>query len=129
MAPVPDGDWAALDEREFAYDRIAEATVSHEMTEPVDVQVYAIPKGKHGAPSTRHPILLSYLDVVVQGYFREFGYSGVEDFFATTAGWDSPVLNDRAAPIYPRSQQLHPGETAMVDRALGDLPSVVKELK
>lgn len=46
-------------------------------------------------------VLLSYLDVVVQGYFREFGRKGVVHFFEMTEGWHAPVLNDRANPIYP----------------------------
>jgi hypothetical protein len=54
----------------------------------------------------RHPILLSYVDAVVQGYLATYGEAGAERFFATTEGWDAPVLNDRATPRYPRAQTL-----------------------
>lgn len=69
----------------------------------------------------QHPVLLNYLDVVVQGYLREYGAEGVARFFATTAGWDAPLLDDRASPIYPRHQRLAPAERALVDDALGQL--------
>jgi hypothetical protein len=67
------------------------------------------------------PILMSYLDVVVQGYLREFGQAGAEDFFATTDGWDIPVLDDRAAPRYPRHQALTGDERALVDALLREV--------
>ncbi|OYT17482.1 MAG: hypothetical protein B7C24_02355 [Bacteroidetes bacterium 4572_77] len=52
------------------------------------------------------PILLSYIDVVVKGYFDLFGRKGVFDFFKSTKGWDLPILNDRKDPLYPRSIHL-----------------------
>nr|WP_239030063.1 gamma-glutamylcyclotransferase [Nereida sp. MMG025] len=111
VAAVPDGDWMALDEREAAYRRHAAKTSYG------DAAIYAIDHD-HQPPSQQHPILLSYLDVVVQGYFQVFGVQGVSDFFATTDGWDAPILNDRAAPRYPRHQMLSPTETRLVDENL-----------
>ena len=90
--------------------------------------IYSIPEGKHGAPSMAHPVLLSYLDVVVQGYLHEFGPDGVERFFATTDGWDAPILDDRAHPHYPRHQHLTPAETALVDDWLVRLDTAVVHL-
>jgi hypothetical protein len=119
IAHVPGDDWAALDAREHAYVRSrVTAQVSHAVTRPLEVQVYAIPEGLHGAPDERHPVLLSYIDVVVQGYHREYGAAGVARFFETTAGWDAPILDDRAAPIYPRHQPLTDRERALVDEHL-----------
>ncbi|MEM9427313.1 MAG: gamma-glutamylcyclotransferase, partial [Pseudomonadota bacterium] len=69
--------------------------------------------------SGHHPILLSYIDVVVQGYFRIGGEVAVEAFFHTTDGWDAPVLDDRAAPRYPRHQSLSSEETALANDWLG----------
>ena len=66
-------------------------------------------------------MLLSYIDVVVQGYLREFGERGVRHFFETTDGWEAPVLDDRAAPIYPRHQRLSPDERALVDDQLREI--------
>jgi hypothetical protein len=119
VAHVPGDDWQALDVREHAYDRcvVTEAT-THPVPRPVQVQVYAIADGRHGVPDVQHPVLLSYIDVVVQGYLCEFGPAGVTRFFATTDGWDAPILNDRAAPVYPRHQQLSGTERALVDEHL-----------
>ena len=119
IAHVPGGDWAALDAREWAYQRIrATESVRHGVEGPVDIAVYAVPADRQATPSVRHPILLSYHDVVVQGYLRVFGPHGVEAFFASTDGWDAPILDDRAAPRYPRHQQLNDAERDMVDAAL-----------
>ena len=119
IAPVPGGDWNALDDREHAYDR---TPASHQITHPLphqpDIALYAIAPGKHGIPTDTHPVLLSYIDTVVQGYLREFGSPGAAHFFETTTGWNAPILDDRAAPIYPRAQRLTSDETALVDDAL-----------
>ena len=117
LAEVPNGDWAALDAREAAYDR-------HDVTPMVGSEeslgktvVYQV-SPSHVAPDGDHPILLSYVDVVVQGYLQLFGPSGVAHFFETTQGWHLPILDDRADPIYPRHQRLAPEERALVDRHL-----------
>ena len=116
IAAVPGHDWAALDKREGAYQRhpVSEH-VEHGAPHEVDVQLYAV-HHEHATPREEgHPILLSYLDVVVQGYLQEFGEKGAIRFFDTTDGWDMKVLDDRAAPIYPRHQRLRPEETAFVN--------------
>lgn len=119
-ADVPNADWAALDEREFAYDRVA--LEGHNNT-----VIYEIPADKHAAASNVHPILLSYLDVVVQGYLTEFGQAGAQRFFDTTRGWDAPILDDRSAPNYPRHQVLSAAETHFVDKALTTLKCTILE--
>ncbi len=128
IAHVPDGDWAALDHRERAYDRkqVTEH-VAHPKDHPLDVAVYHVPCGKHGVPTEEHPILLSYIDVVVQGYLREFGEAGAHSFFQTTAGWEAPILDDRHDPIYPRHQSLTSDEKNFVDDRLNALSAVVKK--
>ncbi len=119
IAHVPNGDWGALDQREWAYDRVpATRSVVHPATAPIEIAVYAIPGFRHTSPTDRCPILLSYLDVVIQGYLRELGESGADRFFDTTTGWDTPILNDRSAPRYLRHQQLTADETAFVDNRL-----------
>jgi len=129
IAPVPNGDWRALDAREHAYDRVRlEALPAHPLPFAPEVAIYSIPTGKHGAPTMAHPVLLSYLDVVVQGYLKEFDEAGVARFFETTAGWDAPILDDRAHPHYPRHQPLPPEETALVDHWLTRLDAAVVHL-
>ncbi|SFI96656.1 gamma-glutamylcyclotransferase family protein [Jannaschia pohangensis] len=114
MADVPADDWAALDQRESGYIRspVAEGA-----------QIYHIPHDLHGPATQACTILLSYLDVVVQGYLREFGTDGVAAFFETTDGWDTPIHDDRTAPLYPRARTLSPEELALVDRQLARVRS------
>ena len=121
VAEVPDGDWAALDLRERHYLRISAEGVEHPLKHEADIQIYHAPKDLHALARVPHPVLLSYIDVVVQGYLAEFGETGVRNFFATTDGWDAPILNDRADPIYPRHQVLTTEETALVDHHLETL--------
>jgi hypothetical protein len=118
IAEVPNGDWAALDAREYGYARIESgAAVRHPRDPAPEVSHYSVPRETWVQSGDNH-ILMSYLDVVVQGYLREFGAAGVADFFATTDRWETPVLNDRAAPLYPRAQTLSAQETALVDQHL-----------
>ena len=119
IAAVPGDDWAALDERERAYARVPAAhQVTHALTHKPEIAVYSIPDGAHDQPTETHPALLSYIDVVVQGYLREFGEQGARAFFDTTDGWDTPVLDDRADPIYPRHRTLRPDERTFVSDEL-----------
>ena len=118
VAQVPGADWAALDLRESGYARV-DAT-GHVDVDATPVAVYQVPEADQRRGG-QHAILLSYLDVVVQGFLREFGPAGAEAFFATTDGWDTPVQDDRAAPLYPRAQALTPQERALVDRLLAQV--------
>ena len=118
VAQVPRGDWAALDLRETGYDRIP--ADGHVSVPTGPVAVYQV-RDLRQQPGGDHKILLSYLDVVVQGFLREFGQAGVEAFFATTDGWDTPVRDDRGAPLYPRAQQLSAAERALTDRLLAQV--------
>lgn len=129
IAQVPAQDWAALDLREAAYERVAVQTLRHDGAMPAAAQIYTIPEGRHGAPDAVHPVLLSYLDVVVKGFATEFGEAGVARFFETTDGWDAPIVDDRATPIYARHQSLGARDLAMVDAALRDLSAVVQHLE
>lgn len=118
IAEVPHGDWAALDAREYGYNRIASGSgIQHPQDPTRPISHYAVPH-ETWVQSVDNHILLSYLDVVVQGYLREFGAGGVAEFFATTDRWDTPILNDRTAPRYPRAQTLSAQETSLVDQHL-----------
>ena len=112
IARVPGGDWAALDQREAGYDRIAVQIAG------TPVAVYSIAEGRHGLPDAPRHILLSYVDVVAQGFLRWFGEDGLARFFDTTDGWDAPIVDDRALPLYPRHQRLNPADTTLIDRHL-----------
>ena len=126
IAEVPNADWVALDEREHAYDRIPDTdNIKHTHKYANDIAIYAVPTKNMLKISPRSPILLSYLDVVLQGYLQEFGETGGFAFLESTRGWDAPVLNDRDTPIYPRHQQLSKTEQQFVDAALATLNSTI----
>lgn len=129
VAAVPGGDWAALDLREAAYDRLRlrPDDVEHALPHPVDVHIYRTDIA-HAEPASKHPILLSYLDCVVQGFLRVFGAEGADRFFATTDGWHTPVLNDRAVPQYARHVDLTGAERSFIDERLARLATVIEEL-
>ncbi len=65
-----------------------------------------------------HPILQSYVDCVMAGFYDFWGEEGVRHFIETTDGWHAPMLADRAAPRYPRAQQIDPELLALFDRHL-----------
>ena len=115
VAAVPGDDWAALDQREAAYKR--HGLLHHRLSTAPGwahrIEIYAVDDA-HALPPNKHPILLSYLDTVVQGFLREFGQDGVKRFFSTTSGWTA-LLDDRGAPHYPRAQQTSRAERALVD--------------
>lgn len=126
IAEVPGGDWAALDEREFAYDRLsARDQVTHTLGGTPDIQIYSVALDKHPQEARKHPILLSYLDVVLQGYLTEHGEAGAQAFIDTTDGWHTPVLDDRAEPLYPRHQLLDDDERGFVDDALKSVGATI----
>lgn len=116
IAEVPDADWAALDRREAAYSRVeASDIVQHPLQNDPHVVVYSIAPDNHFAPDAQSPVLLSYIDVVVQGYLNRFGEDGAVRFVETTKGWEAPIVNDRDASLYPRHQILTSEETSLVD--------------
>lgn len=121
IAAVPDDNWTLLDQREAAYRRHA---VAHDHVKTVPrwahrIEIYAVDEA-HSLPPNPHPILLSYLDTVVQGFLREFGEPGVTRFFATTTGWTT-LLDDRAAPHYSRHQATSATERALTDHHTREL--------
>lgn len=129
VAQVPGGDWQALDLREIGYARLPlGAELQVEGALPDSTQIYAVPATDAVQPTRPEPILLSYVDVVFQGYLREFGPEGVARFIATTDGWEAPILDDRTAPRYPRHQALSTEERARFDALLRDLGAEIRPL-
>lgn len=117
IAFVPAADCAALDQREKGYDRI---TLTHAELSHNDAKIvlYQSQAPRDGASS--HPILQSYLDAVLQGFFAQHGRAGIIDFLQTTSGWKTPIKRDRHAPIYPRSVNLSVREAMEFDTILAD---------
>lgn len=136
IAAVPAKAWPALDAREASYDRAESEGVEHGLPGPVRVRHYWVPEGKHAAPARAAPVLMSYLDTCVEGYLAVFGAEGPARFFETTAGWDTPVLDDRARPFYARHTAPGAAVEAVTDAALArlgvrplPLAAVVEELE
>lgn len=122
IAPVPDADWQALDRREASYARLAaEHMIEHPLRHAPQIAVYSVPDDHDSGAHADYHLLLSYIDVVVQGYLREYGPEGARHFFETTDGWHAPVLDDRDDPRYPRACRLSRDETDVVDAALAAL--------
>ncbi len=121
LASVPAADWAALDHRERAYERRDVAHLTDHDGPPGPVVVYEVAAGHLAPPDTAHPILLSYIDVVMEGYLDHFGRPGLDRFVASTAGWQAPVLDDRAAPVYTRHTAPGAALTEVVDSILAGL--------
>ncbi|MCC5963547.1 MAG: gamma-glutamylcyclotransferase [Rhodobacteraceae bacterium] len=117
VARVPGDDWAALDLREAGYARHILPADDLRTPQPVTAQIYAIAEAHSALPTPAHPIKLSYLDVVVAGFLREFGETGVARFFETTTGWTSP-FDDRAAPLYARARPVSAQTRDLVDTHL-----------
>ncbi|PTX54812.1 hypothetical protein C8N43_3633 [Litoreibacter ponti] len=117
IAKVPGANWNALDERETGYVRapLAGEEIEHPAG-PLPVEMYRV--AAHSNRVAAKPLLLSYIDVVVQGFLRTYGEDGVQRFFDTTHGWHAPIMNDRANPKYPRAQKLTADETSLVDQHL-----------
>lgn len=127
IAAVPGADWAALDAREGGYARLSASDhVEHALPARADIAVYAVDPA-HVKQSETHVILLSYLDVVVQGFHEVYGEEGVQHFFDTTDNWHTPILNDRDTPLYPRHQQLTAPQRDLVDQNLERLSAQVKQ--
>ncbi|MEM9788531.1 MAG: gamma-glutamylcyclotransferase family protein [Pseudomonadota bacterium] len=113
IAHVPGADWTALDAREAAYQR---HDVTHQIGHDRATAIYQV-QPSHVAQTGPQPILLSYIDVVVQGYLQVFGETGVAHFFATTDDWQ-PILNDRSIPRYKRHVPVTRDEQDLVDHHL-----------
>ncbi|MEM6478192.1 MAG: gamma-glutamylcyclotransferase [Pseudomonadota bacterium] len=113
--PVPDDDLPDLDRREAQYER-----------QPLGAGqvIYSVPAANQ--TTRRCPILRSYLDTVLQGFLHEFGKDGIGRFITTTQGWEAGLLDDRAAPLYPRAQQINAEEQRLFAACLASVPVVEK---
>jgi hypothetical protein len=125
----PKDSLPALDKREGQYTRHAVDDGALDWLDPQPdgwpAPFLYVGNAEHRRPGDAdHPIMLSYLDVVIAGFLRTFGSAGADHFLTTTDDWHVPVLNDRAAPRYPRALSLTSGERGRVDRCLEELAIV-----
>lgn len=106
----------ALDEREKGYALHPLSPDTLRAKHPENVHTYISKNTQTG--DMDHPILQSYLDTVLSGFLTEFGEYGVHHFMETTSGWETPILRDRANPIYPRTTKLNGKTAAFFDDVL-----------
>jgi glutathione-specific gamma-glutamylcyclotransferase len=110
---------AAVDDREAGYRR--ERIELPEMEAPageMDIFIYvSAPEWNHWG-SAEYPILRSYVDCVLAGYLEVWGREGAAKFIKGTEGWGAPILDDRAAPRYPRAVPIDWGLRAAIDGLL-----------
>ncbi len=118
----------ALDRREARYDRIplpedsffAEGGNARPSLATATGAIFAY----RGSPifvrwgDKDYPILLSYIDCILSGFYALWGPQGIAHFMETTRGWHVPVRNDRAAPLYPRAVAIAPDVQRLIDEAL-----------
>ncbi len=103
---------ANFDLRERGYQRVLVdvAQIDFYLTDsplpaPIEgpVKIWLYQAHKVILPCENHPVVLSYLDVILAGCL-EYSSEFCEDFVALTQGWQHAMLNDRQAPRYPRVQ-------------------------
>ena len=108
-----------VDLREAHYSRVSIKAEDMQSEQPlsdlVQSYIYVGQPALNNASDIRFPILQSYIDAVLQGFLDKFGESGVERFVEETDGWHIPILNDRAAPLYPRSVKLTVQQEKLID--------------
>lgn len=123
MAREAKAGLAQLEHRERRYEKVeaigtAFACEAKNEPGPADLFLFkATPEHLRWGNDT-HPILQSYLDCVLAGYFGIWGEEGIDHFLETTDGWQAPVLYDRHKPHYPRSIRLEKDLALLVDEKL-----------
>lgn len=130
LASVPHGDWNELDIRESGYHRRAlarsewsietggGADTSAAESSIHDVQMYVHSSGNFATPAK--PILRSYLETVLSGFYTVFGERGLRNFIDTTAAW-TVIKDDRGQPLYPRYISAQGEAVGVVEDALAEL--------
>jgi len=126
MVREPKTRLADLEVREQRYEKVEAVGVAfrceaRNQKGPDDLFLFkAAPEHKRWG-SESYPILQSYLDCVLAGYFRTWGEKGIDHFLETTDGWHVPVLKDRQRPHYPRRVTLEPELAVLVDGKLREI--------
>lgn len=115
---------AAVDAREARYRRVAlppSSLMAARLPSSCPLFVYLAEEDvpPHPAPPA---ILRSYLDAVMQGFLAEHGEEGVRRFVAETHGFETPLHDDRDAPVYPRAVALSDAERKLFDELLATIP-------
>jgi cation transport protein ChaC len=110
-----------LDEREIGYSQVrvkVSLDVSTGRSQEADCILY-VGRSDYYLPGSREfPIWRSYLDCILSGYLELGGRQAVEEFIASTRGWDTPILDDRQKPRYFRAVTLTSDQQSQIDEIL-----------
>lgn len=112
---------AELDQREIGYLR---TTVSVRIParpgqeQIIQSWIYTSDQEYRRPGNAEFPIWRSYLDTVLAGYLRLGGRDALLSFVASTECWDTPILDDRYSPKYPRAVSLSESDLAEIDDVL-----------
>lgn len=114
-----------LDSREWRYDRhsLDDDAFQPEQSDadiPSHRIVYRVKPEHERWGDAEHPVIQSYVDCVMRGYFERWGVMGVRRFVETTAGWHIPIRRDRAEPRYRRAVRITAEEEELFDKILQD---------
>lgn len=135
----PEDGKLGADAREIDYCRVAVPPDSVKMLDgssvPANSQIwiYVNKPGTLKEPDEGHPIVQSYVDIVIIGCLElqarvadpEFDF--VEQFVKTTAGWSQHWVNDR---LYPRRPYAEQPKAFEIDKHLQNLlPELVKAVR
>lgn len=123
MAQEPRHRLDALEQREKRYDKVGRVGTAFrcdaaDRPGPADLFLFRASPDHYRWGCEKHPVLQSYLDCVLSGYFKVWGEEGIDHFLRTTDGWHVPVLPDREAPHYPRKIVLDSDLAALFDDKL-----------
>lgn len=111
-----------VDEREAMYDRVqlklSDFAGSEQLPADIDCYIYVGQAPHTEVADPDYPILQSYVDAVMQGFLHKFGEEGLARFVEETDGWQTPIVQDRDRPFYPRSVTLNLDEERLIDQYL-----------
>lgn len=130
VARIPVSELIHLDKRETGYQRLSLPVDQFELAELVDtdiIHVYQSELPHRFLADHEHPILQSYIDCVLAGYLAQFGHSGMQTMIESTRGWNYPVMNDRAAPNYPRAVDIDAELQQNIDQLLARAITAIRE--
>lgn len=111
LVEVPESELPAFDQRERGYQRVLvdagdvsfyQHSIALDDAES-EINIWLYQAQQVVVPCTNHPVVFSYLDVILSGCL-EYSNEFCEDFVQLTKGWQHAMLNDRTAPRYPRVQ-------------------------
>jgi hypothetical protein len=92
----------SLEQIEF-YDSHTDLNANDMSVDKCAIKIWLYQTDKVVVPCENHPVVFSYLDVILSGCL-EYSEQFCNDFISLTKGWHYAMLNDRQTPRYPRVQ-------------------------